>query len=73
MPDWGEAARLRRVESVADSLGRTPEVRVIKVIEVTFLRGAGINESDPIRRVTAYFDIETGRQIVELDAHMKDT
>ena len=63
----------RTAESVAKSLGRTPEVRVISVIEVTFLRGAGIAPDDPVRQVVAYFDAETGRHIVELDPWMKDS
>lgn len=53
--------------------GRTPTVAVISVIEVRFLRGAGIAPDDPIREVVAYFRAETGEQIVEIDMHMKDT
>ena len=58
----------RTVESVADSLGRTPTVEVIRVIEVRFLRGAGI-EPDPVREVVALFR-EDGSPIVELDPCM---
>lgn len=63
--------RERSLEAVADSLGRTPRVAVISVIEVRFLRGAGI-DPDPIREVVAYFRAETGEQIVEIDLHMRD-
>lgn len=64
--------RERSTESIADSLGRTPKIAVISVIEVRFLRGAGIDERDPIREVVAYFRAETGEPIVEIDTHMKD-
>jgi hypothetical protein len=37
------------------------------VIEVTFLRGRGEDEDDPVRLVYAYFDPDTGEQLATLD------
>lgn len=54
------------------SLGRTPRVEVVKVIEVRFLRGAGIAPHDPIREVLALFR-EDGTPIVEIDPYMADS
>lgn len=62
----------RTPESIAATLGRTPEVTVIRVIEVRFLRGAGESEADPVREVIALFR-EDGTPIVELDPYMADT
>lgn len=63
---WMESA-----ERIADSLGGTPKVEVIRVIKVRFLRGAGI-PPDPIREVIALF-CEDGTPIVEIDPCMTDS
>ena len=55
----------------SESLGREPKVEVFRVIEVRFLRGAGI-KGDPIREVVALFR-EDGSPIVELDPCMADS
>ena len=57
----------RSIESVAHALGRTPSVAVIRVIEIRFLRGAGV-DGDPMRAITALFR-EDGSPIVEIDPH----
>lgn len=62
----------RHAEAVADSLGRTPKIEVIRVIEVRFLRGAGISEVDPIREVVALFR-DDGTAIVEMDPYAQDS
>lgn len=49
---------------------RTPEVAVIRVIEIRFLRGAG-DHFDPVRSVVALFT-ENGEPIVELDPFKGD-
>lgn len=63
---------MRDAESIAEALGRTPKVAVIRVIELRFLRGAGLTEADPVREVIALFR-EDGEPIVELDPYMADS
>lgn len=41
-------------------------VKVVQIIEVTFLRGSGKNEDDPLRRVTQYWSFE-GTFLAEFD------
>jgi hypothetical protein len=55
-----------------ETLGRTPRVEVIRVIEVRFLRGLGVSHDDPVREVIALFR-EDGEPIVELDPFMGDS
>lgn len=52
-------------ETIAETLGRSPKVAVIQIIEVTFLRGSGV-APDPVREVIALFRAD-GEPIVELD------
>lgn len=42
-------------------------VRLMQVIEVTFVRGKGC-DGDPIRHCTAYFDTETKEMLAEHDS-----
>lgn len=37
---------------------RIDGVKVVEVIEVEFVRGEGIRKLDPVRRVTAWFDMQ---------------
>ena len=54
-------------QKMADaSLKNRPRVEVIRVIEVTFIRGKGDSEADPVRHVTALYR-EDGTPIVEID------
>jgi hypothetical protein len=48
------------------SIHRPPEVRVVEVVEVRFVRGEGCCEQDRVRRVTAYFDFD-GNLLAESD------
>lgn len=43
-----------------------PRVCVKQVIEVVFLRGKGDTDSDPVREVTAYHDLD-GARLAEHD------
>lgn len=45
---------------------RPPEVAVIRVVRVTFLRGVG-EFPDPVREVTRYYDDIDGRLLAEVD------
>ena len=36
---------------------RIDSVKVVEVIEVEFVRGAGESDSDPVRRAVAYFSM----------------
>jgi hypothetical protein len=36
---------------------RIDGVKVVEVIEVDFIRGEGINDRDPVRRVMAWYDM----------------
>lgn len=60
-------------QKMADAnLHSRPRVEVIRVIEVTFLRGKGDSEADPVRLVIALYRAD-GTPIVEIDPHMADT
>lgn len=55
--------------AVKDIPTRPPEVRVVQVIEVGFLRGTGVGVDDPVRKVMAYYDFE-GALLAENDICM---
>lgn len=42
-----------------------PSARLVQVVEVVFLRGAGV-PGDPVRQITAYYD-EAGELLAERD------
>lgn len=44
-----------------------PTVRRLEVIEVAFLRGKGIDDTDPVRRVACFYDAETTELLWEAD------
>ncbi|HEY3544737.1 MAG TPA: hypothetical protein VGK17_01440 [Propionicimonas sp.] len=44
-----------------------PAVRMVEVIEVRFLRGSGVDESDPVREVLCLYDRD-GTLIAERDS-----
>lgn len=46
--------------------GHPPTARRIEVIEVTFNRGTGVDETSPVRRVVAYYDMD-GKLLAEAD------
>jgi hypothetical protein len=48
-----------------------PVARTITVIAVTFTRGAGLDESDPVREVIRYFDID-GNLLAEHDIFLEE-
>jgi hypothetical protein len=45
---------------------RIDGVKVVEVIEVSFVRGSGDGPKDPVRRVTAWFDLH-GNKLGERD------
>jgi len=49
-----------------ESHDRAPEMEIVQVVKVTFLRGQGCCERSLVRRVTAYYGMD-GRLIVEDD------
>ena len=62
-------ARMREMD--VNATRNRPKVAVIKVIEVRFVRGAGV-EGDPMREVIALFR-DNGEPIVEIDPSMGDS
>lgn len=51
---------------VGDVIERPPESRLRKLLEIIFMRGAGI-VGDPVREVSRFFDTTTGLLVFELD------
>lgn len=52
-----------------DNMRRLDSVRVIQVIEVRGIRGAGIDESDPVRNIARYYSLD-GTLLAESDPTM---
>ena len=57
--------------AMAKAIGRPPEVRTMTVVAVTFRRGEGCCEADPVREVIAYYALD-GEVLAEHDPVAQD-